>query len=113
MHSPRQLCVEGDRNSIPCRLGLGHGGSFALTSDATAARNALKRKKQHEQSLEQTNGQITMLEQQIYSIESANINHETIIAMKNASDALKQIHGNLTMDKVDQTMFVTAWVHFR
>lgn len=52
-----------------------------------------------------------MLEQQIYSIESANINHETIIAMKNASDALKQIHGNLTMDKVDQTMFVTAWLH--
>ncbi|MCJ1305445.1 ESCRT-III subunit protein snf7 [Hypocenomyce scalaris] len=75
-----------------------------VSTNKTAARNALKRKKQHEQSLEQTNGQITMLEQQIYSIESANINHETIIAMKNASDALKQIHGNLTMDKVDQTM---------
>lgn len=71
-----------------------------------AARNALKRKKQHEHSLEQTNGQINMLEQQIYSIESANINQETLVAMKNAGAAMKQIHGKMTMEDVDVTMYV-------
>ncbi|MDI1485260.1 MAG: ESCRT-III subunit protein snf7 [Ramalina farinacea] len=75
-----------------------------VTSNKTAARNALKRKKQHEASLEQTNGQISMLEQQIYSIESANINQETLVAMKNAGAAMKQIHGNMKMEDVDNTM---------
>lgn len=47
-----------------------------------------------------------MLENQIYSIESANINQETLLAMKNASKAMKDIHGNLTIDKVDDIMYV-------
>ena len=47
-----------------------------------------------------------MLENQIYSIESANINQETLTAIKNASDSIKRIHGNLTIDKVDQIMYV-------
>lgn len=72
------------------------------------ARNALKRKKQHEHSLEQTNGQISMLEQQIYSIESANINQETLLAMKNAGAAMKQIHGKMKMEDVDVTMYVLS-----
>ncbi|KAG8529422.1 ESCRT-III subunit protein snf7 [Bacidia gigantensis] len=76
----------------------------SVTSNKTAARNALKRKKQHEHSLEQTAGQIQMLEQQIYSIESANINQETLAAMKNAGQAMKQIHGKMTMEDVDNTM---------
>ena len=73
-----------------------------------AARNALKRKKQHEHSLEQTNGQISMLEQQIYSIESANINQETLVAMKNAGKAMKEIHGKMTMEDVDTTMYISS-----
>ena len=47
-----------------------------------------------------------MLEQQIYSIESANINQETLVAMKNAGAAMKQIHGKMTMEDVDTTMWV-------
>ncbi len=74
---------------------------------SVAARNALKRKKQHEHSLEQTSGQISMLEQQIYSIESANINQETLVAMKNAGKAMKEIHGKMTMEDVDVTMCLT------
>lgn len=66
----------------------------------------MKRKKAHEHSLEQTSAQISMLENQIYSIESANINQETLLAMKNASKAMKDIHGNLTIDKVDDIMYV-------
>lgn len=74
-------------------------------SDA-AAKSALKRKKAHEHSLEQTEAQIGTLEQQINAIESANINKETLLAMEKASAAMKQIHGNLTPDKVDETMYV-------
>ncbi len=47
-----------------------------------------------------------MLEQQIYSIESANINQETLAAMKNAGAAMKAIHGKMTMEDVDVTMYV-------
>lgn len=72
-----------------------------------AAKSALKRKKAHEHSLEQTEAQIGTLEQQINAIESANINKETLTAMENASKAMKQIHGGLTVDKVDETMYVT------
>jgi charged multivesicular body protein 4 len=48
--------------------------------------------------------QIATLEQQIYSIEAANINRETLAAMEKAGKAMKQIHGQLNIDKVDQTM---------
>lgn len=81
-----------------------------LICGTVVARNALKRKKQHETSLEQTNGQISMLEQQIYSIESANINQETLVAMKNAGQAMKQIHGKMTMEDVDVTMYALPHV---
>ena len=72
----------------------------------TAAKAALRRKKQHEHSLEQTLGQIGTLDQQINAIESANINRETLAAMERASEAMKQIHGKLTPEKVDDTMYV-------
>ncbi len=75
---------------------------------STAAKAALRRKKQHEHSLEQTLAQIATIEQQIYSIESANINHETLLAMEKAGQAMKKIHGGLTMDKIDQTMYVPS-----
>lgn len=73
----------------------------------TAAKTALKRKKQHEHSLEQTVAQIGTLEQQINAIESANINKETLLAMEKASEAMKQIHGKLTPEKVDETMYAS------
>ncbi|KAF1983349.1 vacuolar-sorting protein-like protein snf7 [Aulographum hederae CBS 113979] len=75
-----------------------------ITSNKNAAKQALRRKKQFEHSLEQTSAQIMTLEREIYSIESANINKETLDAMKNAKNAMQQIHGGLTIDKVDQTM---------
>ena len=71
-----------------------------------AARAALRRKKQHEHTLEQTVAQIATLEQQIYSIEAANINRETLAAMEKAGQAMKQIHGKLSIETVDETMYV-------
>ena len=78
--------------------------NFGLTWVLVAARNALRRKKQHEHTLEQTTAQISTLEQQVYSIEAANINKETLEAMKKAGEAMAQIHGKLDIDKVDETM---------
>lgn len=77
-----------------------------LTRPGAAAKAALRRKKTHEQALDQTIAQIGTLEQQINSIESANINRETLAAMEKASQAMKQIHGKLTPEKVDATMYV-------
>lgn len=75
-----------------------------VNTNKNAAKTALKRKKANEHALEQTLGQISTLEQQINAIESANINRETLKAMEKASDAMKQIHGKLTVEKVDETM---------
>ncbi|KAL2000031.1 hypothetical protein VTN02DRAFT_3643 [Thermoascus thermophilus] len=75
-----------------------------ITTNKNAAKAALRRKKVHEKNLEQTTAQIAQLEQQIYSIEAANINQETLNAMKQAGTAMAQIHGNLSIDKVDETM---------
>ncbi|KAF5651249.1 vacuolar-sorting SNF7 [Fusarium sp. NRRL 52700] len=75
-----------------------------VSTNKNAAKAALRRKKTHEHALEQTVAQIGTLEQQINSIESANINKETLAAMSNANAAMKQIYGGLTVDKVDATM---------
>lgn len=72
----------------------------------TAAMAAIKRKKNIEQQLGQTQGQIGTLEHQINAIESANINRETLAAMQKASEAMKSIHGKLNPDKVDEIMYV-------
>lgn len=58
----------------------------------------------HEKTLEGLQGQIDSLESQLNAIESANLNFETMKAMKQGSKALKHIHGNMNIDKVDQTM---------
>jgi charged multivesicular body protein 4 len=44
------------------------------------------------------------VEREIFSIEAANINKETFDAMNGAKVAMKNIHGGLSIDKVDQTM---------
>jgi charged multivesicular body protein 4 len=75
-----------------------------VSTNKNVAKAALRRKKQFEHSLEQTSSQIMTLEREIYSIETANINKETLDAMKNAGKAMQQIHQGLTIDKVDQTM---------
>jgi len=75
-----------------------------VNTNKNAARAALRRKKQHEHTLEQTTAQMATLEQQIYSIEAANINKETLLAMDNAQKAMAQIHDKLDLNKVDETM---------
>jgi charged multivesicular body protein 4 len=75
-----------------------------VSTNKNAAKTALKRKKVHEHSMDQTVGQIASLEQQINAIESANINRETLAAMENAGKTMKLIHKDLTPEKVDDIM---------
>jgi hypothetical protein len=53
------------------------------------------------------------LEQQIYSIEAANINKETLLAMDGAQKAMAQIHDKLDLNKVDETMYGSCleWIY--
>lgn len=68
------------------------------------ARAALLRKKRHEANLEKIQGQMDSLESNLMAIESANLNYETMKAMQQGAKAMKHIHGNMNIDKVDQTM---------
>ncbi len=84
------------------------------------ATQALKRKKASELELDRLAGTRLQLEMQVNTLESANLNAETMAAMKKAADALKVIHGNMcgvlcccgslayhlirNVDKVDATM---------
>jgi charged multivesicular body protein 4A/B len=86
---------------------------------------ALRRKKASEAELDRLAGTRLQLEMQVNTLESANLNAETIIAMKKAAEALQTIHHNMcaaisspgyppfanwreiycrNMDKVDATM---------
>lgn len=56
---------------------------------------ALKRKKVLENELEKLQGTKFQLEMHANTLESANLNRSTMIAMKTAADALKKIHGDL------------------
>ncbi|KAF8487571.1 late endosome to vacuole transport-related protein [Gautieria morchelliformis] len=73
-------------------------------SNKSLATQALRRKKAAENQLDQLAGQRLQLEMQVNTIESANLNAETMLAMKKGSDALKAIHGNINLNKVDETM---------
>ncbi|POY69923.1 hypothetical protein BMF94_7055 [Rhodotorula taiwanensis] len=79
------------------------------TSNPRVAKQALRQKKLYEQELESISGRkMTLTTQrpthQVNAIESANMNKETLEAMKKGADVLKGIHGKLNVDKVDATM---------
>lgn len=65
---------------------------------------ALKRKKMYESQKQHTQGARFNLETQILAIENANVNLETLNAMKTGSATMRSIHGELDVDKVDNTM---------
>ncbi|CEQ39329.1 SPOSA6832_00864, partial [Sporobolomyces salmonicolor] len=85
-----------------------YGGSelalIRLHFCTTVAKQALRQKKVYEQELESISGRKMTLTTQVNAIESANMNKETLEAMKKGADVLKGIHGKLNVDKVDATM---------
>ncbi|KAF8915939.1 Snf7-domain-containing protein [Mucidula mucida] len=75
-----------------------------VVTNKAVATMALKRKNRSEKELERVNGTRMQLEMQIHTLEEANLNAETMLAMKKGSDALKVIHGNMNVDQVNEVM---------
>ncbi|KAI8064621.1 Snf7 family [Gongronella butleri] len=65
---------------------------------------ALKRKKTYETNIEKINGARMTIETQMMAIENANVNLETMGAMRAGAEAMKNIHGTMDINKVDATM---------
>ncbi|KAJ3414085.1 ESCRT-III subunit protein snf7 [Chytridiales sp. JEL 0842] len=74
------------------------------TKNKRVALMALKRKKAYEAQVDKIMGSRMTLEQQKMAIETANVNLQTMNAMKMGADAMKSIHGALDINKVDATM---------
>ena len=68
------------------------------------AKKALGRKNVYQGYLDQNQKQMNTIEEQVLAIESANINHGTFEVMQQAASAMKQIHGKLTVEKLEETM---------
>jgi charged multivesicular body protein 4 len=66
-----------------------------MSSYMTVATAALKRKKMNEIELNRLGETRLHLEMQVNTLEAANMNAETMAAMKKGADALKVIHGDL------------------
>lgn len=58
----------------------------------------------YEQQKEHARGARFNLETQLLAIENANVNMETLKAMKAGSATMRNMHGELNVDKVDATM---------
>lgn len=64
----------------------------------------MARKKRYEQQLTQIDGTLTTIEYQREALESASTNTAVLQAMQFSSQALKQAHNNLDLDKVHDVM---------
>ncbi|KZV97914.1 hypothetical protein EXIGLDRAFT_669778 [Exidia glandulosa HHB12029] len=73
-------------------------------TDKSAGMAALRRRKMFEKDLTALDGMRVTLESQIQAIESANLNAETMHAMRKAAEAMKIIHGTLNIGNVERTM---------
>lgn len=74
------------------------------SNDTKGALFELKRKKMFEEEVRKLQGARITLDSQIMALESAAINMETVKAMKTGADAMKNIHGNMDADKVDDLL---------
>ncbi|KAL1934211.1 hypothetical protein VTP01DRAFT_6393 [Rhizomucor pusillus] len=74
------------------------------TKNRRVALLALKRKKAYENNIEKINGARMTIETQMMAIENANVNLETMGAMRAGAEAMKNIHGSMDVNKVDTTM---------
>ncbi|XP_062335295.1 charged multivesicular body protein 4c isoform X1 [Osmerus eperlanus] len=69
-----------------------------------AALQALKRKKRYEQQLTQIDGTLSTIEFQREALENANTNTEVLKNMGFAAKAIKSVHQNMDLEKIDSLM---------
>lgn len=83
-----------------------HAKAKALVAakKTAGASGALRRKKELEKQLEQLAGTRLTLETQVSALESAHFNAQTLAALSNSQRALRQIHRDLNINKVDSIL---------
>lgn len=74
------------------------------TKNKRIAIAALKRKRAYNNEIEKMMGSRMTIETQIMAIENANTNLTTLESMKYGASTLKNIHGKMNIDKVEDTM---------
>ncbi|KAF1373115.1 hypothetical protein PFLUV_G00256970 [Perca fluviatilis] len=74
------------------------------TKNKRAALQALKRKKRLEQQLTQIDGTLSTIEFQREALENSNTNTEVLKNMGFAAKAMKQVHENMDINKIDDLM---------
>ena len=79
----------------PVRFWFVHKAVSCTYARILAATAALRRKKMHEADLDKLNGTRLQLEMQVNTLESANMNANTLDVMRKGASALKGIHDGL------------------
>ncbi|XP_029979034.1 charged multivesicular body protein 4c [Sphaeramia orbicularis] len=74
------------------------------TKNKRAALQALKRKKRLEQQLTQIDGTLSTIEFQREALENSHTNTEVLKNMGYAAKAMKQVHENMDLGKIDDLM---------
>ncbi|XP_031706257.1 charged multivesicular body protein 4c [Anarrhichthys ocellatus] len=74
------------------------------TKNKRAALQALKRKKRLEQQLTQIDGTLSTIEFQREALENSHTNTEVLKNMGFAAKAMKKVHENMDIDKIDDMM---------
>ncbi|XP_062986962.1 charged multivesicular body protein 4c [Elgaria multicarinata webbii] len=74
------------------------------TRDKRAALQALKRKKRYEKQLGQIDGTLSTIEFQREALENSYTNTEVFKNMGYAAQAMKKVHENMDLDKIDDMM---------
>jgi len=77
---------------------------FMQAKNKRAALMCLKRRKTYEAQMEKIAGARMTIEQQVMTLEGANVSLEAMNAMKMGAASMKSIHQNINIDKVDDTM---------
>jgi len=77
---------------------------FLAQKNKRAALMCLKRKKTYEVQMDKIAGARMTIEQQVMTLEGANVSLEAMNAMKMGAASMKSIHNDINIDNVDDTM---------
>jgi len=77
---------------------------FLAQKNKRAALMCLKRKKTYEVQMDKIAGARMTIEQQVMTLEGANVSLEAMNAMKMGAASMKSIHNDINIDNVDETM---------
>uniref|UniRef100_A0A915CLU0 Charged multivesicular body protein 4b n=1 Tax=Ditylenchus dipsaci TaxID=166011 RepID=A0A915CLU0_9BILA len=74
------------------------------TKNKRMALQALRRKKNHEKELDHVDGVLNTITQQKNALENATMNADVMQVMSSSSKALKNAHGNMSVEKIESMM---------